>query len=70
MDVVVAGWCQSNVAKDEVVPCVRPSGRAGRRQEVRTFLTHSSGLIQDTARSAQRVQKILEDAGIKLDSVA
>jgi transposase len=34
-----------DVAKDEVVACVRvPDGRGGRAQEVRTFLTFTSGL--------------------------
>jgi hypothetical protein len=34
-----------DVAKDEVVACVRtPDGRGGRAQEVRTFQTFTSGL--------------------------
>ena len=34
-----------DVAKDEVVACVRvPDGQGGRRQEVRTFQTFTSGL--------------------------
>ncbi len=34
-----------DVAKDEVVACVRvPDGRGGRAQEVRTFPTFTSGL--------------------------
>ena len=34
-----------DVAKDEVVACVRvPDGRGGRDQEVRTFPTFTSGL--------------------------
>jgi transposase len=34
-----------DVAKDEVVACVRvPDGRGGRHQEVRTFQTFTSGL--------------------------
>jgi transposase len=34
-----------DVAKDEVVACIRvPDGQGGRRQEVRTFPTFTSGL--------------------------
>jgi Transposase len=106
VELVVARCAGLDVAKDEVVACVRaPGGESGRRQEVRTFQTFTSGLevlaellehgllrgsfvppaairelrdltryrkrlIQAHTAEVQRVQKTLEDAGIKLDSVA
>jgi transposase len=42
---VVARCAGLDVAKDEVVACVRvPGSTGGRRQEVRTYLTFTSGL--------------------------
>ena len=45
MELLVARCAGLDVAKDEVVACVRvPGGQGGRRQEVRTFSTFTSGL--------------------------
>ena len=45
MELLVARCAGLDVAKDEVVACVRlPDGRGGRAQEVRTFQTFTSGL--------------------------
>ena len=45
MEVVYQRCAGLDVGKDEVVACVRlPDGAGGRRQEVRTYKTFSSGL--------------------------
>jgi transposase len=45
VELLVARCAGLDVAKDEVVACVRvPDGRGGRDQQVRTFLTFTSGL--------------------------
>jgi transposase len=45
VELLVARCAGLDVAKDEVVACVRvPDGRGGRNQEVRTFQTFTSGL--------------------------
>jgi transposase len=45
VELLVARCAGLDVAKDEVVACVRvPDGRGGRQQEVRTFQTFTSGL--------------------------
>ena len=45
MELLVARCAGLDVAKDEVVACVRvPDGRGGRDQEVRTFQSFTSGL--------------------------
>jgi hypothetical protein len=45
VELLVARCAGLDVAKDEVVACVRlPDGRGGRAQEVRTFQTFTSGL--------------------------
>ena len=45
MELVVPRCAGLDVAKDEVVACVRvPDGSGGRRQEVRTYSTFTSGL--------------------------
>jgi transposase len=45
VELLVARCAGLDVAKDEVVACVRvPDGRGGRAQEVRTFPTFTSGL--------------------------
>jgi hypothetical protein len=45
VELLVARCAGLDVAKDEVVACVRvPGGQGGRRQEVRTFQTFTSGL--------------------------
>jgi transposase len=72
-----------DVAKDEVVACVRvPDGRGGRTQEVRTFLTFTSGLealvvwlahegvtqvvMEATGQYWKPVWYVLEEAGFEL----
>jgi transposase len=45
VELLVTRCAGLDVAKDEVVACVRvPAGKSGRRQEVRTFPTFTSGL--------------------------
>jgi hypothetical protein len=45
VELLVARCAGLDVAKDELVACVRvPDGRGGRCQEVRTFQTFTSGL--------------------------
>jgi len=45
VELLVARCAGLDVAKDEVVACVRvPDGRGGRQQEVRTFQRVTSGL--------------------------
>jgi hypothetical protein len=45
VELLVARCAGLDVAKDEVVACLRvPDGRGGRRQEVRTYPTFTSGL--------------------------
>jgi transposase len=45
VELLVARCAGLDVAKDEVVACVRvPEGRGGRQQEVRTFTTNTSWL--------------------------
>jgi transposase len=45
VELLVARCAGLDVAKDEVVACVRvPDGRGGRAQEVRTFPTFTAGL--------------------------
>ena len=45
VELLVARCAGLDVAKDEVVACVRvPGGQGGRRQEVRTFSIFTSGL--------------------------
>jgi transposase len=45
VELLVARCAGLDVAKDEVVACVRvPDGYGGRAQEVRTFSTFTSGL--------------------------
>src|SRR5215217_7133274 len=72
-----------DVAKDEVVACVRvPDGQGGRRQEVRTFATFTSGLealadwltaegvtrvvMEATGQYWKPVWYVLEEAGFEL----
>jgi len=66
VDVVVARCCGLDVAKDEVVACVRvPGDGARRRQEIRTFLTHTSGLesLADWLTAAQVSVVVMEATG-------
>ena len=72
-----------DVAKDEVVACIRvPNGQGGRRQEVRTFPTFTSGLealadwltaegvtqvvMEATGQYWKPVWYVLEEAGFQL----
>jgi transposase len=72
-----------DVAKDEVVACIRvPDGQGGRRQEVRTFPTFTSGLegladwltaegvtqvvMEATGQSWKPAWYVLEEAGFQL----
>lgn len=56
--------------QDTVVACVRaPGEQAGRRVEQAEFGTTTNELQQRT-REAQRLDKILQDAGVKLSPVA
>jgi transposase len=55
-----------DVAKDEVVACVRvPDGQGGRRQEVRTFPTFTSGLeaLADWLTAEEIIQVVMEATG-------
>jgi len=55
-----------DVAKDEVVACVRvPDGQGGRRQEVRTFATFTSGLeaLADWLTAEGVTQVVMEATG-------
>jgi transposase len=55
-----------DVAKDEVVACIRvPDGQGGRRQEVRTFPTFTSGLeaLADWLTAEGVVQVVMEATG-------
>src|ERR1019366_5885011 len=55
-----------DVAKDEVVACVRVPGRgARRRQEIRTFLTHTSGLesLADWLAAEEVTEVVMEATG-------
>jgi transposase len=55
-----------DVAKDEVVACVRvPDGHGGRDQEVRTFPTFTSGLeaLADWLAGEEITQVVMEATG-------
>jgi transposase len=55
-----------DVAKDEVVGCVRaPDGQGGRRQEVRTYPTFTSGLegLADWLTAEGVTQVVMEATG-------
>jgi hypothetical protein len=55
-----------DVAKDEVVACVRvPDGQGGRRQEVRTYPTFTSGLeaLADWLTAEGVTQAVMEATG-------
>jgi transposase len=55
-----------DVAKDEVVACVRaPGGKSGRRQEVRTYPAFTSGLeaLADWLAAEGVTQVVLEATG-------
>jgi hypothetical protein len=60
-----------DVAKDEVVACVRvPDGQGGRRQEVRTYPTFTSGLeaLADWLTAEGVTQVVMEATGQQLGS--
>jgi len=60
-------WCAGlDVAKDEVVACVRvPDGTGGRRQEARTFQTFTSSLetLADWLQAKGVTQVVMETTG-------
>ena len=83
VELLVARCAGLDVAKDEVVACVRvPDGGGGRAQEVRTFLTFTSGLealagwlaaegvtqvvMEATGQYWKPVWYVLEEAGFEL----
>ena len=83
MELLVARCAGLDVAKDEVVACVRvPDGRGDRDQEVRTFLTFTSGLealaawlageevtrvvMEATGQYWKPIWYVLEEAGFEL----
>jgi transposase len=66
VELVVPRCAGLDVAKDEVVACVRvPDGRGGRRQEVRTYPTFTSGLeaLADWLAAEAVTQVVLEATG-------
>lgn len=66
MDLVVTYCAGLDVAKDEVVACVRvPNGKGGRRQEVKTFTTFTSGLeaLADWLASERVTEVVMEATG-------
>ena len=66
MELVVPRCAGLDVAKDEVVACVRvPDGRGGRRQEVRTYPTFTSGLeaLADWLTAEGVTQVVMEATG-------
>jgi hypothetical protein len=61
-----------DIGKDEVVACVRvPDGARGRRQELRTFKTFSSGLeaLADWLTEHGVTQVVMEATGQQLEAV-
>jgi transposase len=66
MDVIVERCAGLDVAKDEVVACVRTPDKAGRRrQEVRTFATFTAALeaLADWLASQRVSQVVMEATG-------
>jgi transposase len=66
VELVVPRCAGLDVAKDEVVACVRvPDGRGGRRQEVRTYPTFTSGLeaLADWLAAEGVTQVVMEATG-------
>jgi transposase len=71
VELLVARCAGLDVAKDEVVACVRvPDGRGGRAQEVRTYPTFTSGLEALAGwLAAERVtQVVMEATGQQLEA--
>ena len=72
MELLVARCAGLDVAKDEVVACVRtPDGRGGRAQEVRTFPTFTSGLeaLADWLQAEGVTQVVMEATGQQLEAL-
>ena len=82
MELLVTRCAGLDVAKDEIVACVRvPAGTGGRRQEVRTYPTFTSGLegladwlaaegvtqvvMEATGQSWKPVWQVLEERGLR-----
>jgi transposase len=66
VELLVARCAGLDVAKDEVVACVRvPDGHGGRNQEVRTFQTFTSGLeaLADWLAGAGVTRVVMEATG-------
>jgi transposase len=66
VELLVARCAGLDVAKDEVVACVRvPAGKGGRRQEVRTYPTFTSGLeaLADWLAAEGVTQVVMEATG-------
>jgi transposase len=66
VELLVARCAGLDVAKDEVVACVRvPDGRGGRRQEVRTYATFTAGLeaLADWLAAEGVTQAVMEATG-------
>jgi transposase len=66
VELVVPRCAGLDVAKDEVVACVRvPDGAGGRRQEVRTYPTFTSGLeaLADWLQAEGVTQVVMEATG-------
>jgi transposase len=66
VELLVARCAGLDVAKDEVVACVRvPDGRGGRAQQVRTFQTFTSGLeaLADWLAGEGVTQVVMEATG-------
>ena len=66
MEVVYERCAGLDVGKDEVVACIRvPDGAGGRRQEVRTYPTFSSGLesLADWLTEQRVTQVVMEATG-------
>jgi transposase len=66
VELLVSRCAGLDVAKDEVVACVRvPAGKGGRRQEVRTYSTFTSGLeaLADWLAAEGVTQVVMEATG-------
>jgi hypothetical protein len=66
VELLVTRCAGLDVAKDEVVACVRvPAGKGGRRQEVRTYPTFTSGLeaLADWLAAEAVTQVVMEATG-------
>jgi hypothetical protein len=71
VELLVARCAGLDVAKDEVVACVRvAAGRGGRQQEVRTFQTFTSGLeaLADWLAAEGVTQVVMEATGQQLEA--